>query len=205
MHLVKTLLATWACLAQVSLAGVAFTKWPTTVYTGKPATMYWKGDPDTPVTVTLRRGPSGNLKTLKVLTTEAQGGSFTWVPEESLAPSNDYALQIEQDGSINYSGLITLAPKPGQQYQQSQTPAVPQSSPKNTPLPLDTNTPLGGARPGVQKGNNGFMPTLNSSSARLNMTSGKSTAPTSSDGVSLRYVPLEITLAGLAALVYFAA
>ncbi|KAL4989802.1 hypothetical protein BDW68DRAFT_155765 [Aspergillus falconensis] len=52
MHLLKPLLATWACLAQVSLAAVSFTKWPTTVYTGKPATMYWKADSDTVWTAT---------------------------------------------------------------------------------------------------------------------------------------------------------
>ncbi|KAL4752142.1 hypothetical protein BDW72DRAFT_192283 [Aspergillus terricola var. indicus] len=198
MHPLKPLLATWACLAQVSLATVSFTKWPTTVYTGKPANFYWKGDSDTPVTITLRQGPAGNLKTLKVLTHDAQGGSFTWVPDESLAPGSDYALQIEQDGSINYSGLVTLADQPGRKAQPSPS--------KNTPLSSDRTSPLGGARTSVQKGNNGYIPTLNSSSARVNMTSGKSTAhTTSNDGVTFRYISPEMTLAAMAAVIYFAA
>ncbi|KAL5044951.1 hypothetical protein BDW71DRAFT_185164 [Aspergillus fruticulosus] len=151
-----------------------------------------------PVTITLRQGPAGNLKTLKVLTLDAQGGSFTWVPDESLAPGSDYALQIEQDGSINYSGLVTLVEQPGKKAQPS--------SSKNTPLPSDSSPPLGSARPGVQKGNNGYIPTLNSSSARVNMTSGKSTArAASSDAVTIRYISPEMTLAALAAVVYFAA
>ncbi|KAL5001656.1 hypothetical protein BDV10DRAFT_182222 [Aspergillus recurvatus] len=198
MHLLKPILATWACLVQVNLAAVSFTKWPTTVYTGKPATMYWKGDSDTPVAITLRQGPAGNLKTLKVLTHDAQGGSFTWVPDESLAPGSDYALQIEQDGSINYSGLVTLVEQPEKKAQPSAS--------KNTLLPSDSTPPLGGARPGVQKGNNGYIATLNSSSSRVNMTSGKSTArTTSSDAVTFRYISPEMTLLALAAVVYFAA
>lgn len=162
-------------------------------------------NPAQPVTITLRQGPAGDLKTLKVLTNEAEGSSFTWVPDESLSPSNDYALQIEQDGSINYSGLVTLAAKPGQQHQQPAQPSQPQASPANTPHALDNDVPLGGAMPSVRKGNNGLIPTLNSSSPRYNMASGKSTAPSSSEGVSFRSISLEITLAGLAAIIYFAA
>ncbi|KAL6230403.1 hypothetical protein BDW75DRAFT_234421 [Aspergillus navahoensis] len=198
MHLLKPLLATWVCLAQVSLAAVSFTKWPTTVYTGKPATMFWKGDPDTPVTITLRQGPAGNLKTLKVLTHDAQGGSFTWVPDESLAPGSDYAFQIEQNGSINFSGLVTLVEQPGKNAQPSAS--------KNTPLPSNSNPPPGGARPGVQKGNNGYIPTLNSQSSRVNMTSGKSTAHmTTNDAMTLRYISPKMTLSALAAVFFFAA
>ncbi|KAL4765091.1 GPI anchored serine-threonine rich family protein [Aspergillus foveolatus] len=194
MHPLRPLLATWACLAQASLAAVSFTKWPTTVYPGKPATVYWKGDSDTPVTITLRQGPAGNLRTLKVLTHDGQGGSFTWVPDESLAPGSDYALQIEQDGSINYSGLVTLVDQPGKKAQPS--------SSKHTSL----SSPLGGARTSVQEGNNGYIPTLNSSSTPVNMTSGKSTAhKTSNDGVTFRYISAEMILAAMAAVVYFAA
>ncbi|KAL4902633.1 hypothetical protein BDW74DRAFT_180735 [Aspergillus multicolor] len=199
MHLFKPLLATWACLAQVSLATVAFTRWPTTVYTGKPATMYWTGDSDAPATITLRQGPSGNLKTIKVLTRDAQGGSYTWIPEASLSARSDYALQIEQDGHINYSGLVTLAEQPGKE------PAQPSPS-KNAPLPSNSTPPLGGARNGVQRGNNGYIPTLDSPSARVNMTSGKSTAHSNTnDGVPVQYISPEMALAALAAVVYFAA
>ncbi|KAL5336689.1 hypothetical protein BJX70DRAFT_371670 [Aspergillus crustosus] len=199
MHLLKPLLATWACLAQVSFAGVAFTKWPATVYTGQPAMMTWNGDPNIPATITLRKGPSGNLKTLKVLTTQAGGGSFTWIPEESLPAGSDYALQIEQSGSINYSGLVTLASQPGK------VPPPPPTS-KTTPRPSDIASPLGGTRHSVQKGNNAYIPAFNSSSARLNMTSSKSTAPSpSNDGASFMYISPEMTLAALAIIVYFAA
>ncbi|KAL2834717.1 hypothetical protein BJY01DRAFT_252899 [Aspergillus pseudoustus] len=199
MHFLKPFLVTWACLAQVSLAGVAFTKWPTTVYTGRPATMTWNGDPNAPATITLRQGAANDLKTLKVLTTQAGGGSFTWVPEESLPEGSDYAFQIEQNGSINYSGLVKLAHQPGKE--------PPPSASKKTPLPSDTSSlPLSDTMHGVQKGNNGHIPVLNSTSARLNMTSSKSTtSSTSSDGTSFRYVSPEMLLGGLAVIIYFAA
>ncbi|KAL4814135.1 hypothetical protein BDW67DRAFT_166772 [Aspergillus spinulosporus] len=147
-----------------------------------------------PVTITLRQGPAGNLRTLKVLTHDAQGGSFTWIPDESLASGSDYALQIEQDGNINYSGLMALVDQTGKKAQPSAS--------KNTPL----SSPLGGARTSVQKGNNGYIPTLNSSSARVNMTSGKSTAHrTSNDGITFQYSSPEMILAAMTAVVYFAA
>ncbi|KAL3465281.1 hypothetical protein BJX64DRAFT_252789 [Aspergillus heterothallicus] len=154
---------------------------------------------DKPATITLRQGPAGNLKTLKVLTTQAGGGSFTWVPEESLPEGADYAFQIEQSGSINYSGLVKLAHQPGKE--------PPPSTSKKAPLPSDSvSPPLGGTKNGVQKGNNGYIPVLNSTSSRLNMTSSKSTtSSTSSDGNSFRYVSPELLLGGLAVIVYFAA
>jgi hypothetical protein len=144
----------------------------------------------------LRQGDADDLKFLKVLATQA-GGSFTWVPEESLPDGSDYALQIEQNGKINYSGLITVAHQPGKE--------PPPTS--KTPLPSDdTSPPLGGMRNEVQRGNNGYIPDLNSSSPKLNMTSGKSTASTqSSNGASFRYGSAEMILRALAAIVYFAA
>ncbi|KAL2870071.1 GPI anchored serine-threonine rich family protein [Aspergillus lucknowensis] len=198
MYFLKTLIATWACLVQVSFAAVAFTKWPSTVYAGRPATVRWSGDANAPATITLRQGPADNLKTIKVLTTQAGGGSFTWVPEESLPDGSDYALQIEQNGSINYSGLLRLAHQPGKE---------PSATSRKAPVPADsTLPPLGGMRNGVQKGNNGYLPALNSSSPRPNMTSGKSrTQSKSSDAVSFRYVSPEMILAALAAIIYFAA
>ncbi|KAL4957376.1 hypothetical protein BDW69DRAFT_201214 [Aspergillus filifer] len=194
------LLATWACLAQVSLAGIAFTKWPTTIYTGEPATLNWKGDPNLPATITLRQGPSGNLKTLKVLTDQGTGGTFTWAPEATLPPGSDYAFQIEQDGGINYSGLVTLATKPGEE------PVASAPATSSLPRPSDSTPPLGGERPSVQHGNNGYIPTLNSPSHRLNMTSGKSAvqSPTN-DAVTFRYLSPEMALILVATVVFFAA
>ncbi|BCS21245.1 GPI anchored serine-threonine rich family protein [Aspergillus puulaauensis] len=197
MYFLKPLIATWACLAQVSLAGVAFTKWPTTAYTGKPSTVYYQGDPDSPATITLRHGPSGNLKTLKVLTTQAEGGSYTWVPDEDLPAGPNYALQIEQDGSINYTGLLKIANRPDQK------PARPSAS-QNTPLPSDSNTPLSGGKT-VQKGNNGYLPILNGSSTDTTITSNKGATTESNDGATSRYISPEMMLAALAATVYFAA
>ncbi|KAL2831765.1 hypothetical protein BDW59DRAFT_157724 [Aspergillus cavernicola] len=200
MYLLKPLLATWACLAQVSIAGVAFTRWPATVYTGQPAILGWNGDPNAPATIILRKGPADNLKTLKVLTTQAGGGSFTWIPEESLIDGTDYALQIEQDGSINYSGLVTLAHQPGWE------PSLPVS--QNTPHGLSSNSvppPIGGMRTDVQKGNNGYISVQNSTSPQFNMTSSKGTAPTkSNEGTSFRLASPEIILGALAAVIFFA-
>lgn len=150
-----------------------------------------------PATITLRHGPSGNLKTLKVLTTQAEGGSYTWVPDEDLPAGPNYALQIEQDGSINYTGLLKIANRPDQK------PARPSAS-QNTPLPSDSNTPLSGGKT-VQKGNNGYLPVLNGSSTDTTITSNKGATTESNDGATSRYISPEMMLAALAATVYFAA
>ncbi len=150
-----------------------------------------------PATITLRQGPSGNLKTLKVLTTQAEGGSYTWVPDEDLHPGPDYALQIEQDGSINYTGLLKIADRPGQ---KSARPSASQ----NTPLPSDSTTPLSGGE-NVQKGNNGYLPVLNGSSTDTTITSNKGATTASNDGATSRYISPEMMLAALTAIVYLAA
>ncbi|RMJ26547.1 Extracellular matrix protein [Aspergillus sp. HF37] len=107
MHPVRSVLAVVACLTPL-VASVAFTDWPTELQTGKPATLEWIGNPNTPVTITLQRGPALNLKDVQVLTADAQGGSFTWVPDDSLAQGSNYAFKIKQESSVNYSGQATI-------------------------------------------------------------------------------------------------
>ncbi|RJE25714.1 Extracellular matrix protein [Aspergillus sclerotialis] len=114
MQLFSSTLAVLACLVAFVAATerVQFTHWPTDAQPGKPATLTWKGDPNAPVTITLQEGPPGNLKDVKVLAANAQGGSYTWTPDDSLPPKSNYAFKISQNGQINYSGQIKVAGAP---------------------------------------------------------------------------------------------
>ncbi|KKK25838.1 hypothetical protein ARAM_000490 [Aspergillus rambellii] len=195
MYMFKFLATAWICFVQVALAnpGVAFTKWPDTVYTEKPTNIYWASESNSPVTITLRKGESGNLQTMKVLTTQATGGAFTWTPDKSLPEGTDYALQIDQNGDINYSGLMTLAKEPGKEPKPAPSKQIPTAS----------TSPLGGIGTGVAKGNNGHI-TLNPSSSRFNATSNKSTSEKFTGGASLNYLSLELALSIVAAIAVFA-
>ncbi|KAF2836412.1 hypothetical protein M501DRAFT_236858 [Patellaria atrata CBS 101060] len=80
---------------------------------GVPTTIsYVAPDLEDPVTITLRRGESGNLDTIATLTSSATGGSYRWTPDEDLPVGADYALQITQGDEINYSGQFTIAGGP---------------------------------------------------------------------------------------------
>ncbi|EON64295.1 hypothetical protein W97_03526 [Coniosporium apollinis CBS 100218] len=96
-----------SALAQTNLA---LTSVPSEVVAGNTYTItYTAPDLDQPVTITLRKGDPNNLNTIGELTSDATGGSYTWIPSTSLADGEDYALQITQDNQINYSGLISLS------------------------------------------------------------------------------------------------
>ncbi|KAL6720732.1 hypothetical protein ACLMJK_002657 [Lecanora helva] len=109
----KTLFA-WASfvaatVAQISQQRIAFTTLPTSVQAGQPVTLKWGGGDGSPVTITLQKGTTTNLKTVTVLTGDATGNSYTWTPSSSLPDAEDYALKIEQgDQTPNYTGMITL-------------------------------------------------------------------------------------------------
>ncbi|OJJ46116.1 hypothetical protein ASPZODRAFT_67032 [Penicilliopsis zonata CBS 506.65] len=109
MHFSLFLFATLGCIASaVAQSNIAFTAWPSSITAGQPVTLTWNGATDAPVTITLRKGPSGDLKDVQVLTNTAQGGTYTFTPAASLVNGDDYAFQIEQEGTVNYSGLIAL-------------------------------------------------------------------------------------------------
>lgn len=86
----------------------------------------------------MQKGPPENLKDVKVLTPDAQGGSFTWVPDDSLPESADYAFKISQGDQVNYSGQIKVlggpadAPEVKQKVQVESSTNSDVSSSQNT-------------------------------------------------------------------------
>ncbi|OQD88875.1 hypothetical protein PENANT_c003G01757 [Penicillium antarcticum] len=91
---------------------LSFTAWPTEpLQAGKPVTLRWTGGahPDQPVTITLREGPSGNLRDVKVITDQAKDGSFTWTPDSDVKGGQTYAFQISQQDEMNYTALLHSA------------------------------------------------------------------------------------------------
>ncbi|EFR02152.1 extracellular matrix protein [Nannizzia gypsea CBS 118893] len=122
MQLFKTLLAGAALIAAVAAEKLAFTSFPSGLTAGQPFTVTWTGgNADLPVTITLRHGPSDDLKDVSILTSSATGGSYTFTPSTSLVSGTDYALQISQGSEINYTGLFTIT---GGHGTPSSTPAT---------------------------------------------------------------------------------
>jgi len=74
---------------------------------GVPFTITWSGASG-PVTIILKNGPAGNLKTVAVLTDGETDGSFTWTPSKSL-PDGTYAFEIKDSSGINYSPQFELS------------------------------------------------------------------------------------------------
>ncbi|KAJ5097729.1 hypothetical protein N7456_008450 [Penicillium angulare] len=108
MHF-STVLAASASLLTLALAAdpLSFTSWPQDVQAGKPLTLTWAGAvADQPVTLTLRKGASGNLDDVEVITDQAKDGTFTWTPGENIKEGETYAFQVTQGGQKNYSALL---------------------------------------------------------------------------------------------------
>ncbi|KUI57242.1 hypothetical protein VP1G_04492 [Cytospora mali] len=90
-----------------SALAVEFTNSDYTVTAGKTFTLTW-ADASGPVTITLKDGPSTNLKDVEVLASGVTGTSFTWTPDSSL-PSDTYAFEIEDSTGVpNYSSQFTF-------------------------------------------------------------------------------------------------
>ncbi|OCK85108.1 hypothetical protein K432DRAFT_377949 [Lepidopterella palustris CBS 459.81] len=106
--------ALFAASALVSMvvaqsATLKFTDFPSSVVAGNSYTLKWDTtDNTTPITITLRKGPSGTLSTIKDLTTTASGGSYVWTVDKGLGDGTDYALMITQGSQVNYAGPIAL-------------------------------------------------------------------------------------------------
>ncbi|KAJ5290984.1 hypothetical protein N7478_000235 [Penicillium angulare] len=107
MHF-STVLAASATLLTLALADpLSFTSWPQDVQAGKPLTLTWAGAvTNQPVTLTLRKGASGNLDDVEVITDQAKDGTFTWTPGENIKEGETYAFQVSQGGQKNYSALL---------------------------------------------------------------------------------------------------
>ncbi|KAI4915542.1 hypothetical protein J4E90_003987 [Alternaria incomplexa] len=79
------------------------------VVAGQTYTITYSPADDTPTTFILRQGQSTDLDTVATLTTSATGGKFEWTPTKSLVNEPDYALQIQQGTTINYSAQFPLS------------------------------------------------------------------------------------------------
>ncbi|KAF7118614.1 hypothetical protein CNMCM5793_008152 [Aspergillus hiratsukae] len=219
MYWSSSCLAAWVCLAQLGAAQMlAFTAWPTHIYQGKPATVTWVGAPDVPVTIYLRKGDATNLDHVQVLTTDAKGGSFTFVPDESLPDGSDYAFQIQQGAEENYSGLMTLGD--GSRPPRPPKPPKPEEDvkPQNSSKPATqddasshhgTNTsPNDSWDTEVAKGNNGQFASAEdmSKGSNSNFTNGKSAMPAKleTSGATIENVYLGWVLATAGVLFYVA-
>ncbi|KAI1757086.1 Ser-Thr-rich glycosyl-phosphatidyl-inositol-anchored membrane family-domain-containing protein [Xylaria castorea] len=66
----------------------------------------WTGA-EGPVTLTLKNGKSGDLKTVQTITTNASGDSFVWPIDPSL-PTGDYALEVDDGSDVNYSKMFPI-------------------------------------------------------------------------------------------------
>lgn len=73
---------------------------------GESFTITWSGNTG-PITLTLKNGPEGNLKTVSTITSGATGGSFVWTPDASLV-SGQYAFEITDGADVNYSPQFAL-------------------------------------------------------------------------------------------------
>jgi hypothetical protein len=58
------------------------------------------------VTILLRQGNAGNLQDVKPITGQANGGTFTWIPDDSVKKVDTYAFQIKQKDQTNYTALL---------------------------------------------------------------------------------------------------
>ncbi|KAI9824235.1 MAG: hypothetical protein M1832_002042 [Thelocarpon impressellum] len=111
MHFSKSLLVGVSAMAGFAAAqsSLAFTSIFSSVTAGQDVPLTYTGDLTTPVTISLRQGPSNNLGAPTVLTSSTTGGSFTWKVDSTLPSGNDYALQITQGGATNFIGPFSLA------------------------------------------------------------------------------------------------
>ncbi|OOF96393.1 hypothetical protein ASPCADRAFT_506080 [Aspergillus carbonarius ITEM 5010] len=216
MRFAKSILAVSACLAQVKIAhaALAFTQWPAVIETGVPTTLNWDSDSDAPATITLRKGAAEDLDTVKVLTSNAKGGSYTWTPDATLEGGSDYAFQIQQDGQVNYSGLVSVGnasnsitsattAKPTTTTLATQT----QTQTQTTPSPTPTDTAPRDEVNSVTAGNNATTNlTLNANHDNSNVTNSKSAmaAAMQNGGAPFQIISLDLVL-GMVAMGFYLA
>ncbi|KUI66869.1 hypothetical protein VM1G_02044 [Cytospora mali] len=149
-----------------SALAVEFTNSDYAVTAGKTFTLTW-ADASGPVTITLKDGPSTNLKDVEVLASGVTGTSFTWTPDSSL-PSDTYAFEIEDSTGVpNYSSQFSF------QGSASASSSVASSTPVSSTLSSSTVTSTKSAS-STSSGSS------SSSSATAATTSDSSTASASS-------------------------
>ncbi|KAK6814294.1 hypothetical protein RU639_010017 [Aspergillus parasiticus] len=149
MRAFESVFAAIACLAHIGMTdALSFTQWPGVIHAGEDNTVKWIGDPNLPTTITLRRGAANNLGDVDVLTRDARGNEYTWKANDDLQDGSDYALQIQQNEEINYTGHITV------EHPNGQAPSSKGPRPDEDPDSPDFSTAPRNGTTGVAKGNN---------------------------------------------------
>ncbi|KAB8273169.1 hypothetical protein BDV30DRAFT_226781 [Aspergillus minisclerotigenes] len=202
MRAFESVFAAIACLAHIGMTdALSFTQWPGVIHTGEDNTVKWIGDPDLPTTITLRRGAANDLSDVYVLTRDARGNEYTWKANDDLQDGSDYALQIQQNEEINYTGHIIV------EHPNGQAPSSKGPRPDEDPNSPDFSTAPRNGTTGVAKGNNATTTVTHvkhddKPSTGNNHTSNKSavSAKTQSDDASLRNWSPNLILAVVAIL-----
>lgn len=104
-----TLSACVAVLAAIAEARVQFTNSNFVVEAGKPFELTWSGATG-PVTISLKDGPSTNLRTVETLVSNASGGKATVTLDASQLKSGTYAFGIKDTSGEpeNYSQQFNI-------------------------------------------------------------------------------------------------
>jgi len=126
-----------AALITAALA-VQINDFPPSVQPGKTYTITYSPADNTPTTLILRKGKSGDLTTIATLTTTATGGKFQWTVDSSLPNGNDYALEIQQKGADpNFIGPISVS---GSSAKESSTKSATKETASSTEAESATKT-----------------------------------------------------------------
>ncbi|KAJ6015329.1 hypothetical protein N7540_009920 [Penicillium herquei] len=177
MHF-TSVLAVAASLLSLGLAAdpLAFTSWPQDIAAGKPLTLTWTGAvTDQPVKLTLRKGNSGDLNDVEVITDQAKDGTFTWTPGENIKEGEPYAFEVSQGGQENYSALLKAGPPAN--------PPAPGTSQTGTATSAPTGTSVSGTAGTTSQATEtgtSSKPLISSSSATGTSSSPASTQASSS-------------------------
>ncbi|KAF6808117.1 hypothetical protein CSOJ01_07723 [Colletotrichum sojae] len=206
----SVIVAGFAALAQA----VQLTNSDFSITAGEPFTITWS-DNQGPVTLTLKNGPSTDLKTVTTITTGASGNSFTWTPSASL-PSDTYALEISDGTEPNYSNQFTIAGASGTATAASSTgsaSATTAASSSASATVTTTVTPASSSASESASVSSAANSTVASSTVATSTrvrectsaTSESTTAPTTVPGGDAGRIGSPIALIGLtiAAMLYF--
>ncbi|CZT24734.1 uncharacterized protein RCC_10462 [Ramularia collo-cygni] len=193
------LIGALAALATAQSSVLSFTRVPSPITAGEPqALTYATNDTETPVTIRLRKGPSGNLDTIATLSSSVMGGQYIWTPSDSLTNGNDYALEISQNGQVNYFGPFQLqgASGTGSGSSSSSSSSSMSGSSSSAAMPSSYSTSSAEAMNStmttsshMMMGTGNAMPHMNSTnatmtSATLSSTRTSPSKPTNTDDLS---------------------
>ncbi|RDI89581.1 hypothetical protein Vi05172_g11 [Venturia inaequalis] len=185
MYMLKSVVsvAVFAAAAIAQSTNLAFTSFPpTTVAAGSPITLTWiGGDSTAPVTITLKKGVSTDLKDVGVVTSTATGGSYTWTPDTTIANGADYALSISQGSVINYTGQFSVT---GGSTAAATTSSSSSSSSASASSSVTSSSTAASSHASITSAAAAISTTASSSNGTVTSAALSSTASASSNGSS---------------------